>query len=64
VGLRLELKDGNRTLAVYGKKDIVGRMLDAAEGTTSEEAAPAPKRKTKKRRALGRGAEPGAALVE
>ena len=56
VGLRLELKDGDRTLAVYGKKDIVGRMLDAAQ---EPEAAAAPaKRKVKKsRRALGRSGE-------
>lgn len=60
MGLRLELKDGDRTLAVHTKKDVVNRMLDAAQGTAQQDAAaPAPRRKAKaKRKALGRGAEP------
>jgi len=56
VALRFELKDGDRTLAVYGKKDTVGRMLDAVEPRTVS----APKLRTAKRKrpALGRGVDP------
>lgn len=58
MALRLTLMDGDRVLATYSKRDVVGRMLDAAgaepEGTPTRKAA----RKGKPRRALGKGAEP------
>lgn len=59
MALRLELKDGTRTLATYTRRPIVERMLDAG----AKPIVPPARRKSKpgarKRRALGRGVAEG-----
>lgn len=39
MGLRFELKEGDRTIAVYTKTDVVGRMLDAIQPEEGKSAA-------------------------